>query len=263
MSALGALGGQLVLFALSLLLMQAALRWGRSQGLFAALPWGMLPALAIACLAFVQLQQAEDPEVKAAKAAYVAQVEHLATQAFPKPEQSAQRDAFRELWSHFFEVAPAIEFSIHLGVLAALAVMLRRRYARAGTLPPAEPLSRWTAPWPLAWLVLGPVFVLVAQAKGGLELPATYGLLAWNLLIVGLFIFLFQGMVVASAKLRSWWQDPRTRSLVFLVLAGVFTSLLIQDGRGLLVFLLLTGLFEPWMDVRRLHQPKEGSNDQA
>lgn len=255
MSFIGALGGQLVLFALSLLLMQAALRWGRSQGLFAALPWGVIPAVALAALSFWQVQQKDLPEIKQARQDFLAQVEHLSTQYYPKPEDSAQRDAFRALWSKFFEIAPAMEFCFHLGLLAALAVVLRRRYTRTGAMPEAEALSHWTAPWSLAWLVLAPAFLLVARAKGVLEIDPVWALLAWNLLVVGLCIFLFQGMVVAGAKLKFWWQDPRTRALVFLVLAGVFASLLVQDGRGLLAFLLLTGLFEPWMDMRRLHQP--------
>jgi hypothetical protein len=254
MSLLGALGEELVLFAFSLVLMQASLRRGRLKGLFAALPVGLLPALALAGLAFWQLQQKDLPEMRDARQAYVAQVEHMAATAYPKPEDGADRDAFRELWSKFFEVSPAIEFCFHLGILAALAVLLRRRYAKAGLMPEAEPLSRWTAPWTLSWLVLGPAFVLVGAAKGLFEIEDLWQSLAWNLLVVGLSIFLFQGMVVAAAKLKAWWLDPRTRALVFLVLAGVFASFLVQAGRGLLAFLLFTGLFEPWMDARRLRQ---------
>jgi hypothetical protein len=258
MSALGALGGQLVLFALSLLLMQAALRWGRGRGLFAALPLGMLPALALACLAFWQIQQRDQPEIKEIRQTYQAQVEKMATQYFPKPEDSAQRDDFKELLGRFYEVSPAMEFCFHLGLIAVMAMMLRRRYARAGLLPPAEGLLDWTAPWTLAWLVLAPAFVLVARAKGLLTLETPWPLLAWNILVVGLAIFLFQGMVVALAKLKSWWFVPRTRALVFLVLAVVFASFLIQNGQLLFSFLLFMGLFEPWMDMRRLrHKPSD------
>ena len=258
MDVLGALGGQFVLFALSLVLMQASLRWGRLKGLFAALPFGLLPSLALAALTFWQIQQKDLPEIKEARQAYVVQGEQLATQVYPKPDDSAERDAFGVLWSKLFEVSPAVEFCIYMGLLAALAVVLRRRYARAGLMPVPEALSRWTAPWSLVWLILGPAAILVARAKGLLDLEDVWKDLAYNLLVVGLAIFLFQGMVVAGAKLKAWWLNPRMRALVFLALACVFASLLFQAGLGLLAFLLLTGLFEPWMDVRRLrHAPPD------
>lgn len=260
MTMLGVLGEQLLLFALCLLIMQAALRSGRSQGLFAALPWGVMPALALALVAFWQFQQKDIPEIKAARQIYMTQADQLTAQAYPKPEDSALRDSFRALLGKFLEVVPAVQFSIHLVLLAALAVFLRRRFAQVGSMPSPEPLSRWTTPWYMAWLVLGPGVLLGARAKGLIEIETIWALLAWNVLIVGLAIFLFQGLLVIGVKLKTWIRKPNTRALVFLFLAGVIASLLIQDGRSLLAFLILTGLFEPWVDARRLRQPPPAPN---
>ncbi len=175
MDVLGALGGQFVLFALSLVLMQASLRWGRLKGLFAALPLGLLPSLALAALTFWQIQQKDLPEIKEARQAYVVQGEQLATQVYPKPDDSADRDAFRALWSKLFEVSPACEFCVYMGLLAALAVVLRQALRQSGALMPAPEaaLGRWTAPLvPGLASVLGPAAVLLVRAKGLVELDS-------------------------------------------------------------------------------------------
>lgn len=263
MSLQGGLGVLLVLFALSLLFMQAALRWGRSTGLFAALPWGMLPLLFLAVSYFGALQQVDDPEVKAQRLQYQTEVERMAAQVYPKPEQNAERDALRSQWSKVIEVAPALMFSLLLGILAPLAVHVRWRATRNGSMVPPQRLSHWTAPWPLTWLILVPIFLIVAEDRAGLTLGSVWLKLAWNILVVGLAVFLFQGLLVMAAKLRAWSRDPNTRALVFLTLALVFTSFLLGDVRGLLVALLVMGIFEPWLDLRRLNPPPTESTDRT
>jgi hypothetical protein len=258
---MGALGGQLLLFALSLVLMQAGLKRRKAAGLFAALPWGILPSLVVSALAFWQIQQGSDPDLQAARAAYNTQVEQWSVQMYPLAGSEVQRLAFKALWTKLFELGPAIEFSLHLGILAAIAVFLRRRYTKAGLLPPAEKITRWIAPWPLAWLVLFPALVWVAKDQDAKMAPWAFPL-ALNLLVAGLAIFLFQGGVVLVGTLLGWWNNPRTKALVFLMLAGIFASLLFQDGRGLVTVLVMTGLFDPWLNLRRLNiAPKAKKED--
>jgi hypothetical protein len=255
MSLFGALGGQLLLFALALLLMQAALRKGGSTSLFAALPLGLLPSLIVAVGLFWQVQDRTDPEMLSLRQGFNTQVEHKATEIYPKPEDSAQRDAYRQAVTQGFEVVPAFMFSCHLGLLAAMAVALRRRLAKVGAMPEVAPLWQWTAPWGLVWLILGPGLLLAGANKGLLDIKEAGIHAAWNILVVGLAVTLFQGAVVFWAKLRSWWLVPASRPLVFIVLLCVFLSLWLQSALGLVAFLFLTGLFEPWVDARRLRRP--------
>jgi hypothetical protein len=255
MTGLAVLGGELLLFALSLLIMRAVLRRSQAGGLFVALPWGSIPALFLAVLAFAQIQQKDLPEVKEARQVYIAQAEHFAARVYSKPDANVERDEFRDTLAKVFEVEPALEFCFHLGILAALAAALRRRQAKLGLMPALAPLWQWTAPWELVWLILGPALLMFGAIRGLLSLKEPGLHAAWNILVVGLAVALFQGAVVFWAKLRSWWLVPASRPLVFIVLLGVFLSLGLQGPLGLMAFLLLTGLFEPWVDARRLRQP--------
>lgn len=260
MDTLGAVGGELVVFALSLALMQWALRRKRSDKLFAALPLGLLPALVTSSMLFYQLQHQELPEVAALHSALMQKVDAV---QLPKPEAGevqVTKEELRSLADVFFELLPSLEFSFRLVLLAALAALLRRRMTKLGLAAQPEPLSRWTAPWGLVWLVVAPVFWMLAASQGLVQSPPWADHLAWNLLAVGALIHLFQGVVVFGARLTAWGRDPRTRALASLLLAAAAISLLL-DRRGLVLMLMLAGLFEPWMDLRRLRRPKKAGDD--
>jgi hypothetical protein len=107
------------------------------------------------------------------------------------------------------------------------------------------------------WLILAPVLVLAGASKGFFKVEEPQMHAFWNLIVVGLAIAVFQGAVVLWARLRTWWLAPASRFLVFIVLLGVVVSLVFQGAIGLLAFLLLTGLFEPWVDARRLRRPPQ------
>lgn len=263
MDLLSVLGEQLVFFALSALLMQMALKRRPEGGLFSALRLGMLPALLLFGVEFAALQQRDLPEVKALLAAKTAMADEMTARFFPKPDQEKMRVEAAAQVKRMIEIEPAVRFIFQMALLAGLAAWFRRRQARMGLASEPGPLSRWTAPFGLLWLVIGPVFALVARSAQLLDLTVGWRHAIYNVLAVGLALYLFQGLVVLGAKLAAWHRDPRTRAFAPLVLAAAALSLLFQDGGGLFVVLLFTGLFEPWIDLRRLHQPPPDNGSEA
>jgi hypothetical protein len=257
---LGALISELVLFlGASWGLMALALRRRPEGGLFSAMWPGALPALVLAGLTFYQWQQAGDPGLKAAHQSLMEPLQQAAKDRFGKPEQAEQRQQMVDLGESLFTVAPALEAIFRLALLAPLAVLLRRRKARAGLSPDPGPLSRWSAPWWLAWAVLGPLFWLLARRESLAQGPDWADPLAWNILVLGAAVQAFHGSVVLFGKLAAWSSQPRTRALVPLSLGLAFASvLLLADLRPLLAMTALLGLFDPWLDLRRLRQPPVG-----
>ena len=259
---LAALGLELLVFGLSVALMRAALSRRRGGGLFVALPAGLAPVLALATLFFVQFQHEEDPQVKQVKEEWVQQWEQAASASFPKPDQAALREEFRGLGRRIYGVIPALQLCFHGFILGILAMLMRRRRARLGLDVAPEPLGHWTAPFGLIWLVLAPVFWLYGRDLGVLAGPAWAGLLAENVLLLGVAVYILQGIIILAAKLRAWSRDPSTRALAPLALMLMALLLFIQQGLGLVYMLVFFGLFEPWIDLRRLRGgPAEG--DQA
>lgn len=259
---LPALGLELLVFGISIALMRAALARRRGGGLFTALPAGLVPILAMAGLFFVQFQHGEDPAVRQVHDEWVQQWDQAVTVSFPKKEQAAIREDFKALGLRIYRVIPAMQFCIHGLILAILAMALRRRRARAGLDVQPEPLGHWTAPFGLIWLVLAPVFWIYGRDIGVLQGPAWAGLLAENVLVVGLAVYIAQGGVILAAKLSAWNRDPRTRALAPLALMLMALMLFVRQGLGLFYLLVFFGLFEPWIDLRRLRRgPADG--DQA
>jgi hypothetical protein len=254
MDGMASVGEELVFFALSLGLMQFALS-RRPGGLFGALPWGLLPALVFAVAQFVVLQQPKLPEVQAARVLWAEATQKLEAQQLPGKDQAEERAALDEICSRLFEVQPGGEFCLIMVPMALLAAYLRRRQARRGLAPDPGPLSRWSAPWGLVWLVLAPLFWLVASGQGVVDGPAWGDHAALNVLTLGLVIFLFQGLVVVGAKLAGWSRNPRTRVMAVLcVLLLILCLVLPNHGSMLPLFctLIVVGLLEPWVDLRHL-----------
>jgi hypothetical protein len=250
---LSSLLAQLTVLALSAGLMQVALRRRPEGGLFSALPLGLIPSLLLSALIFTEMHVSVSPEALQMKADWMRHSAELAEGSKQiGPEHKAEFLAFCE---NFYVVGPALYFCFQAAVLGFLAAWMRQRRSRKGLAPQAEPISQWTAPFALVWLVLGPVFWIYGGQKGMVQGPAWGNALAWNLGLIGVALYLFQGVVILGAKLLGWTRDPATRALTPLVLAAVVASLLLFNGQGLLVFLVLTGLFDPWVDLRRLNAP--------
>ena len=256
----GALG-QLVFLLLSMGLMWIALSRRRDGGLFSALPFGLLPATALCLAQFWGMQQTDLPEIQADRAEKVAIVKKLAAEQTPgaDPAQLADRAELESVYIQGLDAEPAFKFCMIMVVLAPLAVFMRRRRARLGLALDAEPLSRWSVPWALVWLVLAPVIWFEASRHGVVSGLPWCDHLALNVVTVGAVIFLFQGLVVLGAKMALWYRNPRTRALAGLSLVALTVGLVFADRFGFLqmfvLMLLVTGVLEPWADLRHIHAP--------
>jgi hypothetical protein len=256
MDALASAGAQIAFFVLSLGLMQFALKRNRTGGLFSALP---LPAMVLSGAQFWLMQQPKLPEALAERAQWADVVKQLAASQAPGKDQAEDRAALEQVYNQALEARPAGQLCLIMIVLAPLAAFLRRRQARLGLAPDPGPLSRWSAPWGLVWLVIGPLFWLTASREGLIKGPDWVDHLALNVVALGSMIFLFQGLVVAGAKVAAMARDPRTRALAIISLGCLFLGFLFADRFGLVqvfgLMLMLTGLLEPWVDLRRLRRP--------
>jgi hypothetical protein len=251
---LGALLVQLTVLAFSAGFIQLSLRRDPEGGLFAALPLGLLPPLALSALLFAEIHVGTpSPEMLQVRADWMARWSEMAKTA--KHLNDAHKAELLEFGENIFGLMPAFYFSFLAGVLGFLAAWMRQRLSRLGLAARPEPLSQWMAPFALVWLVLGPVFWIFGGQRGVLHGAPWSMPLAKNLLAVGLLLYLFQGVVILGAKLLGWSREPGTRALTPLVLAALVASLLLINGQGLLVFLVLIGLFDPWVDLRRLQAP--------
>jgi len=264
---LGAIGEQLVFIALSLGLMQLSLSRRRGGGLFSALPLGLLPALALAGALFAVMQQPDSADMAVQRTEWAAFSKKMAQQLLPDKEQADDRTVVEQTYAQSFEAQPAGLLCLFMAVLAPLAAWLRRRQYRHGQAPDPGPLAAWSVPWGMVWLVLAPVFWMAASRQGLVAGPDWADHLALNVVTVGSVIFLFQGLVVAGAKVAVWARDPRTRALAGLGAAVLLVGLLFADHFGILQLLLLllmvTGLLEPWADLRRLNPPKAGEKQKG
>ncbi|MDN5363275.1 MAG: hypothetical protein PWQ91_336 [Eubacteriales bacterium] len=128
-----------------------------------------------------------------------------------------------------------------LFILAAFyfAAYVFRRWSaeRVGQFPA---FSSWRLSWPFLWLFIAGIILELAGSYFSLFTVQTLGR---NLLVVAVPLFIAAG----GAVLAGLWQQGRLgRGMkVFLVLIGVLLP------QGLLILLLLLGLFDPYVDFRR------------
>jgi uncharacterized protein YybS (DUF2232 family) len=159
------------------------------------------------------------------------------------PDQVAQLETFgKALVDTFIQVYPAL---MVLGT--AFAVLLNVGVAkplfRVGRLPyPDFPsLDRWQSPEYLVWGVIAAGFALFF-AGGGLRL------LAVNVLIVLAAVYMFHGLSIVLFFLNKY----RAPTWVKI---GVYVLLVVQQL--FLALLALGGLFDQWIDFRKIARKRE------
>lgn len=121
-----------------------------------------------------------------------------------------------------------------------LNVMLLSRVARAsGLAPPFGVLSKWKAPEHLVWgAVAGGIALL-----SGHELAEQLGI---NLLLLLFVIYFFQGMAIISYMLKKREVSAFLKGAAYIFAVWYFS-----------IIVALVGLFDLWVDFRKLSPAKE------
>jgi uncharacterized protein YybS (DUF2232 family) len=132
---------------------------------------------------------------------------------------------------------------IGAGLIVWVNVIIGRALLRMGKLryPHFIPMDRWKTPDYLVWGVIGSGFALF--------LPwSSIKLLAVNLLIVLLAVYIFHGLSIVLFFLNKFKVPTWLR-------VGIY--LLITLQQIFLVALALAGLFDQWVDFRKIHRKME------
>lgn len=106
--------------------------------------------------------------------------------------------------------------------------------------PDFGPLDRWHAPEHMVWGLIASGFSLFLPV-GFIQFLAT------NVLIVILAVYLYHGLSILIYYMRKFRIPPWVR-------AGIYFLIIFQQV--LLILLVMTGLFDQWIDFRRIHTRK-------
>ena len=160
------------------------------------------------------------------------------------PEQSAELQEFGKVYlGKLQRIFPAL-MTLGTGFVAWLNVVLSRPLLRMRNLPEPEfgTLDRWRAPDRLVWVVIFSGFGLLLTS-GGLQWTAV------NFLIVAMAIYMFHGLSILQFFLNKFRVPTWART-------GVYILLILQQL--FLLLLAVAGLFDQWIDFRKIHRRVSG-----
>ncbi|UCE74403.1 MAG: YybS family protein [Methanomassiliicoccales archaeon] len=126
------------------------------------------------------------------------------------------------------------------GFAVWLNVVIAKPLFRMGNLtyPPFMPMDRWQAPDSMVWGVIVTGFALFLTS-GSIKSVAI------NALIVMMFVYLFHGLSIVLFFLNKYHVPSWMR-------VGVYFLIIIQQL--FLILVALAGLFDQWIDFRRIHR---------
>jgi uncharacterized protein YybS (DUF2232 family) len=129
---------------------------------------------------------------------------------------------------------------IGTGFVVWLNIIMARPLFRMGNLeyPEFVHFDRWQAPDSLIWGVIGSGFALFLASRG-------IKLVAVNALIVIMVIFFFHGLSITLFFLNKYSAPTPIRVAIYLLI--IIQQLFV-------VVLALAGLFDQWIDFRRIHR---------
>jgi uncharacterized protein YybS (DUF2232 family) len=156
------------------------------------------------------------------------------------PEKAAELQAYgRAILEVILRIYPSLMI-IGTGFVVWLNVTVSRPLFRFGRLkyPDFVPLHHWRVPEYLVWAVIVSGFALFL-ASGAVKS------IAWNVLIVLMAVYLLQGVSILSFFFNKFR---------FPLWARVGVSLLIVLQQVFLAVLTLAGLFDQWVDFRKIHK---------
>jgi uncharacterized protein YybS (DUF2232 family) len=156
------------------------------------------------------------------------------------PEKSAELEAFgKQALGTLRKIFPAL-MVLGTGFVVWLNIMVSRPLLRARGLPAPDfgPLERWRAPEHLIWAVIAAGFSLLVLS----------GALWWaavNVLIVTMTVYMFQGLSILVFLLNKYRVPTWAR-------AGIYLLIILQQL--FLLLMAMAGLFDQWIDLRRIRR---------
>jgi len=152
------------------------------------------------------------------------------------------REYLRFLLDTIMKVYPALTV-IGTGFVVWINVIISRPLLRIRNLPHPDfgPMDRWAAPETMVWGLIGAGFSLF------LPWPSLRSV-ALNAVMVFLVIYFFHGLSILVFYLNKY----RVPSWIRI---GVYALILFQQIFA--IVLSLAGLFDQWIDLRRIHPKKE------
>ena len=174
--------------------------------------------------------------------------EHLRVTLEAYEEMGISRENLHEIETYGKAIIETVSLSlmvVGIGFCVWLNVVAARPVFRWGKLeyPSFVSMDRWQTPESMIWGVIGSGFALFL-------LSGVIKSFAANVLIVLMFIYLFQGMSIILFFLNKYHLPPWIR-------LGVYFLIIIQQL--FLVLLAIAGLFDQWIDFRRLKAESETS----
>ncbi len=157
-----------------------------------------------------------------------------------EPEKVAQLQGYGKLLTDIIaKVYPALSI-VGSGLVVYIAVVLSRPLFRMGNLryPDFAPMDQWQSPDLMVWGLIAAGFALFLLG-GGIRL------LAINALIVMAVIYIFHGLAIVLFFFKKY-HVPRW------IRFGVY--LLILSQQIFWIALALAGLFDQWIDFRKIHK---------
>jgi len=160
------------------------------------------------------------------------------------PDKQVVEEAFQKMLPLLLKLLPGAALSSTL-MACWLNLVVAKRYCRIHQLPmPAwQEWRQWKAPDFLVWIVIAGGVALLLPF-GSLKIPGL------NVLMVAGVVYLFQGLAVVGFYFERW-KLPR------VIRAVLYAVILIQQFFTLGAMLM--GLFDTWIDFRRLSRETTAS----
>jgi hypothetical protein len=258
MDTLTVLAVQLFLFTVISWVMVRDMRHRPQGGFFRPVLFGIVPIMVLSVGSFSALEGMPASELSQAKAALAAQFSKLLSSGGAAGGFSdAELQSISEL---SLKLQPAAVCVFWLSLLTLSAMVIRKWLVARGQTLPAPPLSRWQAPDFLIWVLLLPAALLILNQRGWLgEVEAWMSDLSLNLVMICLFIYLFQGLMVLLDRISRLGM-PKPLTVCLLLFALLFAA--VPQGRGIAMAFLGLGILDTWFNFRKI-EPKRGDHERS
>jgi uncharacterized protein YybS (DUF2232 family) len=156
-------------------------------------------------------------------------------------QQLAMLEQMQKALTELMNVAVPAMLLLAVMLLLLVNFQVSRKIIRrmGGDVSQLPPFTNWRLPWYLVWIFIAS-FVLASTGQG--TIPYKLGL---NIYMLTMFLYGLQGLAVAASFFAKWSLGRGMKTFLLIVVFFLFGQLL--------VFL---GLFDTWIDFRKLEQAR-------